>query len=399
MENVGKGYEKVASDVQQKFDAQQQEIQNLSTVVLETQKAMQTNAETLHSLLTGMENLGENMRSMQEDMMSWQQEFHNEEEEFQELQDQLLREVPLADPVRDQNEGNIPPVVSKPLTTLPKMPTIVEEPAIQSKDQSEVPRTSEEERLDSYSMERWRRLVGKDVREPIKGNKVPGPAEGQTQIPQFFNAYGSREQGPVPLPVSLPAISAPVNVNVTPRRINPTPVIPQGTGHGTNVIQGAGSVTGNPSGTTEGTIDLRTETSSTTQSKSQPTVGNTSIMTEEARRIHEMVHDAIREQFAAGRAALRSNLGLPAQDLTTIGDMAKGEGSLNVGSIPLSGSSQKNAPSTVPVGNAVPRSSFGSPLPVQNASPSVPSFASGLTTFCNCCVEAKGASVLLWPKH
>ena len=176
VENVRKGYEKVASDVQQKFDAQQQEIQNLSTVVLETQKAMQTNVETLHSLLTRMENLGENMRSMQEDMMSWQQEFHNEEEEFQELQDQLLWEVPLADPVRDQNAGIIPPVVSKPPTTLPKMPTIVEEPAIQSKDQSEVPRTSEEERLDSYSMERWRRLVGKDVREPIKGNKVPGPA-------------------------------------------------------------------------------------------------------------------------------------------------------------------------------------------------------------------------------
>ena len=70
VENVGKGYEKVASDVQQKFDAQQQEIQNLSIVVLETQKAMQTNAETLHSLLTGMENLGENMRNMQEDMIS-----------------------------------------------------------------------------------------------------------------------------------------------------------------------------------------------------------------------------------------------------------------------------------------------------------------------------------------
>ena len=104
-----------------------QEIHNLSTVVLEMQKAMQTNTETLHSLLTGMENLGENMRSMQEDMMSWQQEYHNEEEQFQELQDQLLQEMPLANPVMDQNEGNITPVVSKPLTTLPKMPTIVEE--------------------------------------------------------------------------------------------------------------------------------------------------------------------------------------------------------------------------------------------------------------------------------
>ena len=70
----------MTSDVQQKFDAQQKEIQTLSTVVLEMQKTMQTNAETLHSLLTGMENMGENVRSMQEDMMSWQQDYHNEEE-------------------------------------------------------------------------------------------------------------------------------------------------------------------------------------------------------------------------------------------------------------------------------------------------------------------------------
>ena len=35
---VGKEYSKVASDVQHKFDAQQQEIKNLSTVVLETKR-------------------------------------------------------------------------------------------------------------------------------------------------------------------------------------------------------------------------------------------------------------------------------------------------------------------------------------------------------------------------
>ena len=65
----------------------------------------------------------------------------------------------------------------------------------------------------------------------------------------------------------------------------------------------------------------------------------------------------------------------------TFGDRAKGESLLNDGSIPLSGSSQKNVPSTVPVGNAVPRSSFGSPLPVQNASPSVLSCATGSQPF------------------
>ena len=37
-ESVGKEYEKVTIDVQHKFDAQQQEIKNLSTVVLENSK-------------------------------------------------------------------------------------------------------------------------------------------------------------------------------------------------------------------------------------------------------------------------------------------------------------------------------------------------------------------------
>ena len=356
MENVGKEYEKVASDVQHKFDAQQQEIKNLSIVVLETQKAMQTNADTLHSLLTGMENLGENVRSMQEDMISWQQDYHNEEEQFQELQDQLLQEVPLVDTERVQNKGTIPPIVSTPLTTPSAMPAIVEESAVQTEG----------------------------VMPPVRENNESGPGEGQSKIPQFFNATGSKginlvqysEAGPVPWPKW-----APESVKVTPRRTISIPVKPQGAVRETSERQGVGSVTGNPSGTTEEIIDLRTETSTTSQSRSQPTVGNTSIMMEEARRIKEMVQDTIREQFALGRAALRSNLGLPAQELKTIGDRAKEENILNAGLILSLGQLQKNAPSTAPVGNPVPRSSFGSPLPVQNASPSGTSCPSGSQPF------------------
>ena len=159
-----------------RFDAQQKEIQTLSTVVLEAQKTMQTNAETLHSLLTGMENMGENMRSMQEDMMSWQQDYHNEEEQFQDLRDQLLQEVPLADPKKGQNEGNIPPVVSKPLTTLPKMPTIEEEPVVQSATQSKVPEIVENQGTDE---QRFERLIGRSMDMPVIGKGGNGPAEGQ----------------------------------------------------------------------------------------------------------------------------------------------------------------------------------------------------------------------------
>ena len=59
--------------------------------------------------------------------------------------------------------------------------------------------------------------------------------------------------------------------------------------------------------------------------------GDTTIMTEEARRIKEIVQDTIREQFASGRAALRSNLGLPAQGLTTTRDRASEENLLDIG--------------------------------------------------------------------
>ena len=58
-------YEKMSAGFQAiKFDAQQQEIHNLSAVVLETQKSMKDNAETLHSILMGMENLGEHVREI-----------------------------------------------------------------------------------------------------------------------------------------------------------------------------------------------------------------------------------------------------------------------------------------------------------------------------------------------
>ena len=62
---MGENYEKMSASFQAKFNTQQQEIHNLSTVVLETQKSMKDNAETLHSILTGMENLGEHVREIQ----------------------------------------------------------------------------------------------------------------------------------------------------------------------------------------------------------------------------------------------------------------------------------------------------------------------------------------------
>ena len=43
----------------------------------------------------------------------------------------------------------------------------------------------------------------------------------------------------------------------------------------------------------------------------KPTIGETSISTQEAERIRAEVCAVMHEQFAEGRAALRANLGLP----------------------------------------------------------------------------------------
>ena len=68
---VGVSQGKFSEQVQQQFDAQQERIQKLSDVVLESRKDTQTNADTLHNLLVGIENLGENVKNMQEEMIAW----------------------------------------------------------------------------------------------------------------------------------------------------------------------------------------------------------------------------------------------------------------------------------------------------------------------------------------
>ena len=66
-------------------------IQKLSDVVLESRKEAQTNADTLHNLLVGIENLGENVKNMQEEMIAWQAGYQEAEREYEEMNEDLLR--------------------------------------------------------------------------------------------------------------------------------------------------------------------------------------------------------------------------------------------------------------------------------------------------------------------
>ena len=91
---VGVSQGKLSEQVQHQFDAQQDRIQKLSDVVLESRKEAQTNADTLHNLLVGIENLGENVKNMQEEMIAWQSGYQEAEREYEEMNEDLLKEVP-----------------------------------------------------------------------------------------------------------------------------------------------------------------------------------------------------------------------------------------------------------------------------------------------------------------
>ena len=74
--------DKVTEQLQQRFDAQNERMDQLSAIVVESRKEAQTNAEVLQNLLVGIENLGENFKNMQEEMVAWQTGCQNAEGEY-----------------------------------------------------------------------------------------------------------------------------------------------------------------------------------------------------------------------------------------------------------------------------------------------------------------------------
>ena len=114
--------------------------------------------------------------------------------------------------------------------------------------------------------------------------------------------------------------------------------------------------------------DLATE-STTTDEHTHPNIGETTISTHEAQKIRGDVHAVMHEQFAKGHAALRANLGLPIEEVSTSGKAT------STRTVDLVSSSVNRG------GNSVPRSSFGSPVPVTNPGSASPSVTSGAQPF------------------
>ena len=86
--------------------------------MLESRKDAQTNADTLHNLLVGIENLGENVKNMQKEMIALQAGYQEAKREYEEMNEELLQEVPLpALAVRPQGVVNSSPVSVPPVRT------------------------------------------------------------------------------------------------------------------------------------------------------------------------------------------------------------------------------------------------------------------------------------------
>ena len=355
---VDMGYAKVITDVDKRFAVQQDEIKALSTAILEQQKSLQSNNETLHSVLTGVENLGENVKNLQEEMVTWQTEYQEGEAYYDKMNEQLLQEVPLAPVNKEPTVKMNPPEVTTARNKVPAdpktpMPTIPEERTLPELGTSQGMELTPEEEAEVN--QRWEIITNKprsmDVNGPtpqnIKYRNVQADQAAQTMISQFFAEAGSK--------TGITQKMQPVD-GVVPKRINPIRVEEEKGSKGRPHVRFADQNIG------------MNETAATNES-THPTIGETTISTREAQKIHDHVHAVMHEQYAEGRAALRANLGLHAEEDVTSGKAA------HSGTIDLVSSSVQTG------GSQVPRTSFGSPVLVTNPGSASPSVNSGAQPF------------------
>ena len=168
----------MSEQLQQQFDAQQERIQKLFDVVLDGRKETQTNADTLHNLLVGIENLGKNVKNMQEEMITWQAGYQDAEREYQDMNEELLQEVPLPTPASRPEVFVNPPPVSIPPAMTSQFKVLNAE---------HVPQLSAGPSMDESIQARWAKVS--TLRKSYPG--APPPANW---VPEGFNISKSANQ-------------------------------------------------------------------------------------------------------------------------------------------------------------------------------------------------------------
>ena len=71
VEDVSGSQEKLSSAVEDRLNLQSSRIDSVSESTHEAHKTAQENAEMLHNLLVGMENLGESVKQLREEVNAW----------------------------------------------------------------------------------------------------------------------------------------------------------------------------------------------------------------------------------------------------------------------------------------------------------------------------------------
>ena len=94
--------QRMSSAVAEQLNAHSNSIAFVSKSVEKAQQSAQDNAETLQTLLVGMENLGENVKILAEKVNA------EKGDEFEELQEELVAEVPLLPPIDQPQASSLP---------------------------------------------------------------------------------------------------------------------------------------------------------------------------------------------------------------------------------------------------------------------------------------------------
>ena len=160
---MGVVQDKVTEDFQQRLVTQTERIDKLSESVIELQKNVKDTAETVQTILVGMENLGENFKQLQESLDCWKPpENPKAEAEHQRLNAELLKEVSLSvRTISGSMEVDVNPVVSYPWVTAQSFSI----PQIVNPSQPEVRTTEELQQMGMHS--EW--VTGTALKKPYPG--------------------------------------------------------------------------------------------------------------------------------------------------------------------------------------------------------------------------------------
>ena len=260
-------------------------------------------------------------------------EYQEGEREYAELNQNLLQEVSLTVPAVTEppNVAGSPNVITPPVFAAPEVPG---SPSVSS------PMTTKD--LGSMGLHaEW--VQGTALEKPFPGGPLPPATKGftlgeqdqehQAKIPQFFNFIGSNMEKSAAGSDKCDIQAEPM-MKQSPKELlqwlqderkAQEKLTEESRGRFQELMNtqkfSTSPLYNENENDNAGIMDLRT-TFVTSRQRSQPTIGEATISTQEGERIKAEVCTVMREQFAEARATLRVGLGLPKEVTEKSGEAA-----------------------------------------------------------------------------